>query len=201
LPGANLYLPDVDEEAKGWTVGVVVARGNGHRLEVPDQIAILPNKLRVDESLIDDVFKENEAALAAAPQFEGLRTVKGRREARAAVRQQLVHASLGPSLGYGNPRASEDALVCRLESIVPMFFQIGEVITIERWSGRTKKIRGREYRTVNQVDCLESTGIFLKRGEDGEWVERDLEAERAAAEAAQKEQAELEAAARKIIRP
>jgi co-chaperonin GroES (HSP10) len=157
LTPAGIYLPEKLEEQRGWAVGIVFSVGNGHRLETPDQVTVIPEGYVPDPKL-------NEAAQI---------------ERRTSA------------LGYRMPALGDHSSVMRFESAVPMFFIPGEVIFIERYSGRQFTIQGRTFRFVNQVDCLGTSGVYLKLAEDGiNWEERDIAAEQAEA---QKQQAEHEA--------
>jgi hypothetical protein len=40
------------------------------------------------------------------------------------------------------------------DEFVPMPFEVGDVLRIERFTGRKFKFQGRNFRLVNQVDCL-----------------------------------------------
>jgi co-chaperonin GroES (HSP10) len=88
------------------------------------------------------------------------------------------------ALGYTTPSMGDESTVMRYPALVPMFFQPGEVIFVERYSGRQFTMSGRTMRFVSQVDCLGTSGMYLKMNEDGSWEERDLEAEAKAAAAA-----------------
>lgn len=87
-------------------------------------------------------------------------------------------------LGYNTPCIGDHSSVMRIPALVPMFFVPGEVIFVERYSGRQFTILGRVFRFVSQVDCLGTSGVYLKLTEEGGWVERDLAAERKEAERA-----------------
>lgn len=87
------------------------------------------------------------------------------------------------ALSYNCPSMGDHSTVMRYPALVPMMFQPGEVIFVERYSGRQFTIRGRTFRFVSQVDCLGTSGVYLKLTDDG-WEERDLEAEAKAAAAA-----------------
>lgn len=73
--------------------------------------------------------------------------------------------------GYAVPYVGENSVVVRAFAQVPMFFRPGEVIFIEKYSGREFHIGDRTFRFVSQVDCLGTTGKFLVLQEDGGWEE------------------------------
>lgn len=183
---SGLYLPDAIEEKKGWFVGVVFSHGNGHRLDTPDVYLPLPEKYECDPDFDPDVDWGDStivrrAKIAAGKGSEidhgdSAETRLKKRQARMQRRQQFVNSTNIVTIG-------DSVMVGRYPAAVPMFYQIGEVIFVEKYSGRPMIIGGREFRVVNQVDTLCSSGVFLRLLDDGEtWEERDLEAEAKAAQ-------------------
>jgi co-chaperonin GroES (HSP10) len=177
----GLYLPEAGEEKKGWAVGVVFALGNGHRLEVPDIYVSLTEKYKCEPKIDPDIDTgdSKEARAAKIAQGKGDEIDFGDNDeermkkimARNQRRQQIIMGSNIAAIG-------DESMVVRYPAAVPMFFQHGEVVFIEKYSGRPLVIEGREFRIVNQVDVLASSGVYLKLGADGEtWEERDLESE------------------------
>jgi co-chaperonin GroES (HSP10) len=134
---SGLYLGESAEGTQGWAAGVIIAVGNGHRLEVADQAVVMPEGYVPDPSLTDE--------------------------------QQMARR-IG-ALGYGTPAMGDNSTIQRVASAVPMFFSVGMVIFMEKYSGREFPVRGRKYRFVSQVDCLGDTGVRLERDADGEWHE------------------------------
>jgi co-chaperonin GroES (HSP10) len=175
---SGLILPDRTEEQAGWAVGVVFSVGNGHRLETPD----IP--ITLDADVVEDV--------DTAKQFI---------ERSKSEKREIVQQLIGQSINFMQPAANTKQSVLRWLSTVPMFFVHGEVIAVERYSGRQFTISNRAFRVVNQVDCLCSFGVYLKWDDTLGWVERDLEAEHAAAEEEQKSAHAAQEAAARIIRP
>ena len=168
LTPSGIYLPEKLEEQRGWAVGIVFSVGNGHRLEVPDVVSVIPEGYVPDPNLSES--------------------------AQSNRRQS--------ALGYRMPALGDKSSVMRFESAVPMFFIPGEVIFIERYSGRQFTIQGRTFRFVNQVDCLGTTGVYLKLAEDGiNWETRDIAAEQAEAQRQQEEAAARHKANGRIVRP
>lgn len=55
---------------------------------------------------------------------------------------------LGKVIAKGNGHRLER------DEYVPMPFEVGDVLRIERFTGRRYKMQGRWFRLVNQVDCL-----------------------------------------------
>jgi co-chaperonin GroES (HSP10) len=47
--GQTLFVPGATEKDRGWKAGVVVAKGNGHRLIEGDKVAVIPNKLSAED--------------------------------------------------------------------------------------------------------------------------------------------------------
>jgi co-chaperonin GroES (HSP10) len=157
---SGLFLPEAGEERKGWAVGVVVAVGNGHRLETPDQYIAIAEKYQCDPQVDPDVEFGDDLDTRA-------KKSAARQQRRMAIMQTTNIAAIG-----------DDSMVVRYPSAVPMFFQFGEIVYVEKYSGRPLIIGGREFRIVNQVDVLSSSGRYAKLKEDGEtWEERDLEQE------------------------
>lgn len=157
---SGIFLPEATEEQKGWAVGVVFSVGNGHRLEIPDHLKVIPEGYNVPDDLLDDLADDR-----------AVREFKEKARAEHIGKQLNFHYQ--PSIG---PKHT----VARYWASVPMFFAPGEVVGIERYSGRQFTIQGRSFRIVSQVDVLLSFGTFLRITPSG-WVERDLEAEAAEA--------------------
>jgi co-chaperonin GroES (HSP10) len=134
----GLLVPEREEQARGWAVGVVVARGDGTRLDMPDLAVVMPEKMHEDPN--DD---------------EPTKMLK-----RIAIMGQARSTFLG-----------EESVVVRPKATVEMYCEIGEVVFVERYSGRQFEVGGKQYRFVNQVDTLSRTGIRLIKGPDGEWME------------------------------
>jgi co-chaperonin GroES (HSP10) len=178
---SGLFLPEAGEEKKGWAVGVVFAIGNGHRLERPDTYVALAEKYECDPDFDPDINWGDSRAvrMAKIEAGQGATIDHGdnreerikKQQARMQRRQQIVANTNIAALG-------DNSMVLRYPAGVPMFFALGEVVFIEKYSGRPVVIEGREFRFVNQVDVLGSSGRFLKLGPDGvTWEERDLKAE------------------------
>lgn len=67
---------------------------------------------------------------------------------------------------------TEDAIVVRPPAAVPMFFNVGDVVLVERWAGREITLGTKKYWVVAQEHCLLSLDTpRLVRGENGEWSE------------------------------
>ena len=195
ITAGGLLLPDRTEDQKGWAVGIVFSIGNGHRLEVPDPALVLPEGYKPDpkakarlETIELELNREasrltTENVAGVISNAESAALFKAFSERRREEANEIERTEMDRrmrSLGYEQPISGDACSVMRVASVVPMFFIPGEVIFIERWSGRQFQVHGRTFRFVNQVDCLGSSGVYVKPSLDGlSWVERDLEAERA----------------------
>jgi co-chaperonin GroES (HSP10) len=73
------------------------------------------------------------------------------------------------ALSYYTPMMGDHSTLQRVPAMVPMFFAPGEVIFIEKYSGREFHIAERTFRFVSQVDCLGTSGRRLVLQEDGGW--------------------------------
>jgi co-chaperonin GroES (HSP10) len=113
---------------------LVLAAGNGHRLETSDPAVVMPETAQ-DPTL----------------------TPEQRRAQRAA------------QISYIHPAIGDNSVVFRPLATVPMFFAPGQVIFVEKYSGREFHLKGRTYRYMNQVDCLGWTGVVLSPRDDGDW--------------------------------
>ncbi len=87
------------------------------------------------------------------------------------------------SIGWACPTINEVAMIRQLPKHVPMVLQPGQEIIVEKYSGRKYRMAGRNFRTMAQVDCLQPTGRWFRWDDKDGWIERDLDAEQAAAEA------------------
>jgi co-chaperonin GroES (HSP10) len=133
----GLFLPSDRMDHGTWAIGVVCAVGNGHRLEVSDHVAVIP---------------------------EGYQAVEG-------LTQEEQMARRANALSYMTPAMGDHSTVMRPLATVPMFHYVGDVLFLERYSGRQFTVGGRLYRFVSQVDVLGFTGLHLCWSDAGEWCE------------------------------
>jgi co-chaperonin GroES (HSP10) len=133
VAGVDMWMPDRSEQERGWAVGVVFAVGNGHRLETPDPVSVMP---------------------------EGYQPQPGISDAEQMQRRISL-------LGYITPSMGDHSSLMRSLALVPMFYTVGDVIFIEKYSGREFVVNDRTFRFVSQVDTLGFSGVKLILGEDG----------------------------------
>lgn len=140
----QLYVGAKDEMERGWVAAVVMGVGNGHRLEVPDHVAVLDNHM--DHPRIQP--------------GEDIHAFKKRQDEHKL--QAIMNGAMF---------ATEEHVVVRPPASVPMFFGLGNVVALERLTGRQFKLNtGRVYRIVSQVDILWRFVHINLRLVDGEWI-------------------------------
>ena len=133
---AGILIPERAEQERGWHAAVVFSMGNGHRLDVPDPVCVMPEPVRD--------LKEGET-----------------------VDQRAI--DMRAMASYSAPFVGTHSMVVRPLATVAMFFVPGEVIFVEKYSGREFHIGERRFRFVSQVDCLGTSGRFLVLSADGSW--------------------------------
>jgi co-chaperonin GroES (HSP10) len=144
---AGILLLERSEQGRGWVIGVVFSSGNGHRLDTPDQVVVVPEPTpRKGETSAQGFFTETET-------------------------DEDYYGRLRAQANYSVPVVTPTAIVTRVQSTVPMYCRPGEVIFVERHSGREFNIGERTFRFVNQVDVLGTSGRFLNLQADGGWEE------------------------------